>query len=90
METMSLKIDPVRFDMAIGVTPGIGPVLKQAGDIEMIVKPNGTEGGKPVVAVTFLVQLPDGTFARAQATTTAALIESAGAAMKGWREGGHI
>lgn len=90
MEALSIRIDAEEFDKAIRTQPGGLPVLPDGGDAVVIVKPNGTVGGKAVVCLTFTVQLPDGTFARAQTVTTAALLESAGLALKGCREGGHI
>ncbi len=44
--------------------------LPDGGDISIITKDNATVGGDPAIMVTFHVQLPDGTFAKAQTVTT--------------------
>lgn len=52
--------------------------LKDGANLACVVKENGTVDGKPIVALTFRVQLPDGSVARAQTVTTArALIAAA-------------
>ena len=54
------------------------PLLPQFGDTMVIAaKPNATAKGRPGVVVSFTTQLPDGTVARVQAVTTAALFLSA-------------
>jgi len=90
METLSIRIDADAFDKAIRTQPDGIPVLPDGADLRCFVKPNATVGGKAGVVLTFTVQLPDGTFARAQTVTTAANLELAGSVLKGWREGGHI
>jgi hypothetical protein len=91
MEHIVVKIDPDAFDRSIRHPDQSGlPILAEGGDLAVYVKPGATTGGKAGAVLTFTVQLPDGSFARAQCVTTAALLETVGLAMKGWREGGHI
>lgn len=90
MEHLHVSLSAEDFDKAIHGGLDDKPILPEAGDLAFYVKPNGTVGGRAVVAITFSVQLPDGTMARAQATTTAALIENLAAALRGWRLGDHI
>jgi hypothetical protein len=92
MENLNISINPDKFDKAVhgGLDAAGVPVLVQDGAGDIFVKPNGTVGGKPVAVITFLVKLPDGSTARAQLTTTAALLAMAGGIVKGWSEGGHI
>lgn len=90
MEGIHMKLSAEDFDKAIHGGLDNLPVLPERGDMAVYVKPNATEKGNAMVAVTFTVQLPDGSFARVQAVTTAALFIAAGSAVKGWRDGGHI
>lgn len=91
MENVTVVIDAGKFDEAVrgGLPDGL-PVLQEGRDLAVYVKPGATAGGKAAAVLTFTVQLPDGSFARAQAVTTLALLESLGMAAKGWREGGHV
>ncbi|MBA3481711.1 MAG: hypothetical protein H0T51_07840 [Pirellulales bacterium] len=89
MERIVVELDAAKYDAAIRGTPD-KPALPEYGDLAFYVKPGATAEGKAAVVVTFTVQLPDGSSARAQAVTTAALIESALGAFRGWREGGHL
>lgn len=89
MENLRISLDPAAFDAAVH-GDGRVPVLPQVPDLAFYVKPEATLGGKAGVVITFTVKLPDGSFARAQAVTTAALMEQVGAAIRGWRSGGHI
>ena len=57
--------------------------LRQASDIRIVTKDSGTAAGKPVVVIAFDVQLPDGSIARAQATTTYGCLDMALAALRG-------
>jgi len=47
--------------------PGL---LKDMGDLHVVVKANGTRQGRPIVMLTFTVVLPDGTRAPVQTVTT--------------------
>ena len=86
---LPISIDPEKFDKA--VHGGLDhPVLQDAGDLAIFVKPNATEGGRAAAVLTFTVKLPDGSLARVQTATTAGVLEMAFGALKGWREGGHI
>jgi len=44
--------------------------LSDGGDLELAVKRDGTQGGKPAVVASFTVRLPDGEIARVQTVTT--------------------
>ena len=89
MEGIDCRLSPEMFDKA--VHGGIDhPVLPECGDLAIYVKPNATVAGKPMAVVTFSVQLPDGSHARAQATTTLALLDAVYSCIRGWREGGHL
>lgn len=57
--------------------------LAQASDIRIVSKDSGTVSGKPVVVIAFDVQLPDGSIARAQATTTYRCLDMALSALRG-------
>lgn len=89
MESIDCRLSAEMYDKA--VNGGIDhPVLSESGDLAFYVKPNATTGGKPGVVITFSVQLPDGTMARAQATTTLKLLDMVFHCIKGWRDGGHL
>jgi hypothetical protein len=90
MEGIVLRLDAAEFDKAVHGGLGRVRVLKERGDLAVYVKPDATEGGKAAAVITFTVELPDGTVARAQAVTTAALLEMVGGAIRGWKAGGHI
>lgn len=89
METLGIRVDAAGYDAAVHGRGG-APSLPTAGPPEIIIKPNATVNGKAGAVIAFAVQLPDGSLAIAQCTVTAALIEQAGLAVRGWREGGHI
>lgn len=93
MEQITVILDAERFDKAVHggleLSPDL-PVLPECGDLAFYVKPNATVGGKPMVVVTFTVKLPDGKFARAQATNTFANYELMANIMHGWKMGGHL
>lgn len=60
--------DDAEFDKALGRgSPG---VLRDGGDLAIISKDKGTEQGRPVVVLTFTVELPDGSWKAAQTTVT--------------------
>lgn len=50
--------------------------LRQAGDVEIIVKHDAMMSGRAAVMVTLDVELPDGTIARAQGVTTMRIFRS--------------
>ncbi len=72
MEQIRLLLNqPKEFDAHLkGTDPQGKPILQDAGDLMAISKDNATVGGRPAVLLTFTVQLPDGTLARAQTVTT--------------------
>lgn len=51
----------------------LGGTLPDLGDPVFVTKSNGTEGGQPIVMITFTVRCPDGSFRRAQTVMTARL-----------------
>jgi hypothetical protein len=90
VENLQIAIDAEEFDRCVHGVPGGMPVLPEGKDVRILLKPNATEGGNAAAVITFTVQLPDKTLARCQAVVTARLLETAGLAVKGWRENGHI
>lgn len=61
---------------------GLEDTLPQASPMTVITKHNATKDGKTGVLVLFAVQLPDGSTAYAQATTTARLFINAAKAIE--------
>lgn len=90
MEHVTCRLDDEMFDKAVHGGLDGNPTLKECGDLAFYFKRKATTGGKPMAVITFTVQLPDGTFARAQAVTTLALLEAVHSCIKGWREGDHL
>lgn len=90
MESVRVDLSAERYDQAIHGGLDELPILQEGGDLAVFVKPDCTEGGQAGVVITFTVALPDGTMARAQAVTTANLMEQIGQAITGWKMGGHI
>jgi hypothetical protein len=76
MEALKIEFDDERFDEVVHNS------LREAGDLEVIVRDGATIDGAPAVCFTFTVGLPDGTRARAQAVATARLACALGAAIK--------
>jgi hypothetical protein len=83
MEALSIQFDDAAFDEIVRNS------LPEGGDIAFTVKDRGTVSGKPCVVISWTAQLPDGTHARVQAVTTADLIISAAAALRGRTEQGR-
>lgn len=80
MEHISLSLgDSDLYDQVVG-GPG---ALRECGDLAFVTKDCGTVMGKPVVAITFNVEMPDGTHRRVQCTTTYNALEMAIAALRG-------
>lgn len=75
MESIALSIDPTAFDRCLRATNP--PSLKDAGDLAIYIKPKATTSLAPAAMLTFTVQLPDGTMARAQTVTTVECLKSA-------------
>lgn len=90
MTSLTCLLDSDLFDKAVHGGLDELPVLPEAGDLAIYAKPNATVNGNGMVVFTFTVQLPDGSMARAQATTTAKLLRTVGAAVAGWIDGGHL
>lgn len=89
MESVRCELNPEMFDKA--VHGGIDhPVLAEGGDLAVYVKPDATHGGNPMAVITFSVQLPDGSMARAQAATTLRILETMLRIIQGWKKYGHI
>lgn len=57
--------------------------LRDCGDLMVVTKDSGTEGGRPIVLLTFTVEMPDGTFRRAQTAVTGRLFAGVCAAFRG-------
>lgn len=83
MEKIKIRISAEDFDAMLRGTEAC-PSLKDSGDIQIIVKPGATVGGRAGAMITFTVQMPDGTIARAQTVTTVRLLKTTLAALHGW------
>lgn len=90
MEAITCELSAEKFDKALHGGLDNKPVLPEAGDLAIYCKPKATIGGNGMAVITFTVQLPDGTKARAQATTTAALLETVLSVVKVWKETGQL
>jgi hypothetical protein len=90
MEHLSCELSYDKFDKAVHGGLDDNPVLAERGDLAVYIKPMATVLGNPMAVITFTVQLPDGSFARAQATTTTALLESVAGLIRGWKEAGRL
>lgn len=90
MEAITIAIDAEKFDQSVHGTPEGPPSLKEGGDMAIYVKKKATVNGNAMAVVTFTVQLPNGTLARAQCATTAVNLMAALAVLKGWHDGGHL
>lgn len=92
MEAIRIGNSDELFDKALhgGLDGETLPILPGNGDMAVFIKRHATVHGNPAVCVTFTVQLPDGSFARAQTVTTLANFESVFAAIRGWKSGGHL
>lgn len=76
MQVAQVVFEDARFDSV--VKGG----LPEGGDLEFVLSEKRTVDGAPAVAITFTVELPDGTLARAQTVTTARLIATIGAMVR--------
>lgn len=90
MEHVTCNLDPELFDKAVHGGLDDKPVLPENGDLSLYGKAKATVGGNGMVVLTFTVQLPDGTLARAQCTTTARLFLLMAQCVRGWVDGGHL
>lgn len=84
MEMLILSFDPDRYDAVVKGS------LPENGDLEIVIKPRATVNGYPMVAVTFTVQLPDGSLRRAQAVTTLRAFEGVFSCIRGARAAGRL
>lgn len=69
MEHVKIERNAEKYDRAVH-GDGHVPVLRDAGELAVYVKQNGTNSGRSVAVITFAVAMPDGTIARAQSVTT--------------------
>lgn len=90
MEHVVCELNAEKFNKAVHGGLDKNPVLKEGGDLAIYVKPKATVNGNPMAVLTFTVQLPDGSLARAQCSTTYTLLMTAFGCLRGWKEGGHI
>jgi len=77
MESVSVKFSDEEFDEVVHNS------LQDCGDLVAVVKDHATANGRPCVALTFTVALPDGTLQRVQTVTTAACFLAIAAAVRG-------
>lgn len=89
MEHAILELSAEKYDSSVRGTDA-SPSLKERGDLAFYVKDGAMVSGKAAVCITFTVQMPDGSFQRAQAVTSAAMIEMVAGAILGWRDSGRI
>ena len=81
-ESLTIKLDEdlgKSFDEAVHAPGG----LCDHGDLKIIIKNKGTNLGNPIACLTFTVDLPDGTKARAQTVTTVRNLVNAGVLLEG-------
>lgn len=90
MEGIKCHLNSEEFDKAVHGGLDDRPVLPECGDLAVYIKPDATVEHNPMAVITFMVQLPDGTLARVQATTTLVLLEAVFACIRGWKDGGHL
>lgn len=57
--------------------------LPEGCDLTMVTKDSGTEGGRPVVCLSFTVQLPDKSLRRAQCVVTGRIFAIMAGAFRG-------
>jgi hypothetical protein len=89
VEHIEVCLSPEKYDAAVH-GDGVTPTLRQGNDLAVYVKPAATTTGGAGVVITFTVELPDGSFARAQAVTTLRLFDALAAAVRGWRAAGLL
>lgn len=89
MEHFAISINPEAFDAAVHGTPQLRS-LQEGGDLAILVKPQATIGGRAAAVITFTVQMPDGSIARAQAVTTLRNLRNALSVVEGWRVSGQL
>lgn len=77
MQHAKVIFDDKRFDEVVHAG------LPEGQDVEFVVRDAATSEGWPSVAITFTVQLPDGTVARAQTVATARIMMAVGDAVRG-------
>ena len=80
MEQVRVLHSAQRFDECLDAG------LPEQGDVEIILKENGTQSGLPIVMLTWTARMPDGSTHRVQATTTSRLFVTAGMAIAGHHE----
>lgn len=90
MENLTCELNTDKFDKAVNGGLDDKPVLREGCGLSIYIKPEATERGRPAVVITFTVELPDKSLARAQCVTTAALLETVVRTIQGWRAGGHL
>ena len=86
MERLNVKLDPDKYDEYCRKEN----TLPECRDLEILVKPKCTPTGQAGIMITFTVELPDGSKARAQATTLENLFVAAGKCVEAYRQGGHL
>jgi hypothetical protein len=84
MEVLRVLNDAEAFDQAVHGSPG-EKVLPDFGDAAFLRKARATIQGQAGICITFTVQLPDGTKARAQTVVTEANFLMAADACRGWK-----
>ena len=80
MENIKVTHNDLQFDFL--VRRG----LPEGGDMEITIKENATQGGRPCAVITWSVQLPNGKTAIAQAVVPTRLLVMAGAAVASHHE----
>lgn len=82
MEHLPVNLnDTELFDNTVRGLDGV-QTLRDAGDLQIITKDQGTEGGRAIACLTFSVEV-DGKLVRAQTVTTVRLLATALSALRG-------
>lgn len=81
MESIRIEIDPKAYDRSVYGTADV-PALSEGADLSIYLKPKGTVGGLTAAVLTFTVHMPDGSIARAQATTTLKILADAAVVLR--------
>lgn len=89
METVVVELDAKKFDEAVK-GPSDMPILPEDGKIHIYLKDGATAGDSGAAVITWIVQLPDESFARVQAVTTCKLLVAVGKAIEGYKAAGRL
>lgn len=72
MENINVSVSPEKFDVLVHGMEGPPPLQQVGPVIDIAAKPEGTENGNPVIAISFQSFVPNVGVRRVQAVTTLA------------------